>query len=95
MLRLTPNIDHAMSEFFTRLQTLPADERFAIVEAIKCGIRHETIAEIPDVLLSVDPALAALWGQWYEQLSVEAWRAVLMTVFKPCVRDASVTGDMG
>jgi hypothetical protein len=70
-----------MSDFFTRLQTLPADERFAIVEAIKCGIRHDTVAVILDVLLSIDPVLAALWGQWQETLSVEAWAAVLKTVF--------------
>jgi hypothetical protein len=70
-----------MSAFFIRLQTLPADERSAIVEAIKCGIRHDTVAEIPDALLSVDAVLAALWGQWQETLSVEAWAAVLKTVF--------------
>jgi hypothetical protein len=81
MLRLTPNIDHTMSDFFIRLQTLPADERFAIVEAIKCGIRHDTVAEIFSALLSVDPVLAGLWGRWYETLTTEAWQAVLRTVF--------------
>lgn len=35
------------------------------------------------MLLSVDPVLAALWGQWQEQetLRVEARAAVLKTVF--------------
>jgi len=81
VLRLNPEIDHTMSEFFIRLETLPAHERFAIVEAIKCGVRHDTLAEIPDVLLSIDPVLAALWGQWRETLGIEAWAAVLKTVF--------------
>jgi hypothetical protein len=81
MLRLTPKIDHTMCDFFTRLQTLPADERFAIMEAIKCGVRHDTVAEIPAALLSVDAVLAALWGQWQDALSMEAWAAVLKTVF--------------
>ena len=70
-----------MAEWFARLGTLPVCEQQAIREAIKCGIWHGTIAEIPDALLSVDPVLAALWGQWSETLSVEAWAAVLKTVF--------------
>ncbi|MGD0791812.1 MAG: hypothetical protein ABR920_08585 [Terriglobales bacterium] len=70
-----------MAEWFARLQTLPPGEQQAIREAIKCGVRHDTVAEIPDALLSADPILAALWGQWQETLSVEAWAAVLKTVF--------------
>ncbi len=81
MLRLNQTIDRTMSEFFIRLETLPAYERLAIVEAIKCGVRHDTVAEISDALLSVDPVLAALWGEWRETLSGEAWAAVLKTVF--------------
>jgi hypothetical protein len=81
MLRLNSKIDCAMAEWFAHLGTLPVCEQQAIREAIKCGVRHETIAEIPDALLSVDPVLAALWGQWHEMLSVEAWAAVLKTVF--------------
>ena len=81
MLRLNSNIDHTMAEWFTRLRSLPVYEQQAIGEAIKCGIRHGTIAEIPDALLSVDPVLAALWGRWNETLSAEAWAAVLKTVF--------------
>ena len=70
-----------MCEWFSRLGTLPVGEQQAIREAIKCAIRHETIAGIPAALLSVDPVLAALWGQWNEVLSMEAWAAVLKTVF--------------
>lgn len=81
MLRLTPDIDRAASEFFIRLQTLLADERFAIVEAIKCGVRHGTVAEISDALYSVDPILAALFGEWQDSLNADAWAAVLKTVF--------------
>jgi hypothetical protein len=81
MLRLNSKIDRAMSEWFARLGTLTVCEQQAIRAAIKCGIRHGNIAEIPDALLSVDPVLAALWGQWNELLSVEAWAAVLKTVF--------------
>ena len=81
MLRLNSNIDHTMAEWFARLQTLPSCDQQAIREAIKCGVRHDTVAEIPDTLLTVDPVLAALWGQWQETLSVEAWAAVLKTVF--------------
>ena len=81
MLRLNSNIDRTMAEWFARLQTLPPCEQQAICEAIKCGVRHDTVAEIPDALLTVDPVLAALWGQWQEMLSGEAWAAVLRTVF--------------
>lgn len=81
MLRLNSKIDCTMGEWFARLQTLPACEQQAIREAIKCGIRHDTVAEIPDALLSVDPVLAALWGQWQAMLTFEAWAAVLKTVF--------------
>jgi hypothetical protein len=81
MLRLNPNIDHAMAEWFCRLRPLPPREQQAICEAIKCGIRHDTVAEIPDALLTVDPVLAALWGEWQETLGGEAWAAVLTTVF--------------
>ena len=81
MLRLNSKIDLAMAQWFAHLKTLPARERQAIREAIKCDIRHGTVVEIPDVLLSVDPVLAALWGQWNEMLIVEAWAAVLATVF--------------
>ena len=81
-MRLNEAIDRTVHEFFTRLDTLPACERSAVVEMIKCGIRYDTVAEIPDALLSVDPVLAALWGQWRETLGVEAWAAVLKTIFK-------------
>jgi hypothetical protein len=81
MLRLNSKIDRAMVEWFGHFGTLPVSEQQAIREAIKCGIQHGTIAEIPDALLSVDPVLAALWGQWNELLRVEAWAAVLKTVF--------------
>lgn len=62
MLRLNSRIDHTMAEWFARLQTFPTYEQQAIREAIKCGIRRDTVAEIPDALLSVDPVLAALWS---------------------------------
>jgi hypothetical protein len=81
MLRLNSNIDRTMAEWLARLQTLPPCEQQAIREAIKCGVRHDTVAEIPDALLTIDPVLAALWGQWRETLGVEAWAAVLKTVF--------------
>ena len=80
MLRLTPSIDHDAAEWFARLQTLPPEEQCAIRAAIICGIRTETIAEVPDVLLAIDPVLAALWGRWQETLSTAAWRAVIVTV---------------
>ena len=82
LLRLNEAIDHAAHEFFTRLGTLPACDRCTVMEGIKCSIRHDTVAEIPDALRSVDPALAALWGQWRETLGVEVWAAVLKTIFK-------------
>ena len=81
MLRLNSKIDHTMAEWFARLQTLSTCDQQAIREAINCGIRHDAVAEIPDALSSVDPVLAALWGQCSEKLSVEAWAAVLKTVF--------------
>jgi hypothetical protein len=81
VLQLNPEIDHTMNEFFKRLDTHPAQDRSAIMAAIKCGVRHRAVAEITDALLSVDPVLAALWGQWRETLGIQAWGAVLKTVF--------------
>ena len=81
MLRLNPNIDHAMAEFFQRLRLLPPREQYAILEAIKCGCTRDLIAEIFDTLLAIDPVLAGLWSLWRETLGVEAWAAVLRLTF--------------
>ncbi len=81
MLRLNDTIDHAMDDWFARLRTLPAIEQHAIVEAVKIGIRCDTVDEIGPALLTLDPVLAGLWGAWREILDAEAWTATLRTVF--------------
>jgi hypothetical protein len=81
MLRLTPTIDRAQCEFFSRLRSLPSREQRAIVEAIKCGCTRDLIAEIFDTLLAIDPVLAGLWSVWREALAVDAWAAVLKLAF--------------
>ncbi|HLM81159.1 MAG TPA: hypothetical protein VK302_11055 [Terriglobales bacterium] len=81
MLRLTPNIDHAQAEFFSRLRTLPTKEQEVIHAAILCGAQRDLIEEIPDVLMTIDPVLCGLWAQWQETLSTEAWRAVVRLAF--------------
>ena len=62
MLRLNSKIDCTMGEWFARLQTLPACEQQAIREAIKCGIRHDTVAEIPDALFVRGPGSRGTLG---------------------------------
>jgi hypothetical protein len=81
MLRLTPTIDRAQCEFFTRLRTLPPREQHAIVDAVKCGCTRDLIVEIPDVLLAIDPVICGLWSLWREALDTEAWKAVLRLTF--------------
>jgi hypothetical protein len=98
MLRLNSNIDHTMSEWFARLQTLPPHERHAVTEAIRWGIAHDQIPDIPEALLEADPVLFALWTQWRETLEAEAWRAVIVTVFeapedKLCRLSAAVAAE--
>lgn len=81
MLRLTTQIDAAMDEWFARLRTLPAFDQHAIVEAVKVGIRCDTVDEIGPALLPLDPILAGLWVAWQEALDAAAWLATLQTVF--------------
>ncbi|MGA8150892.1 MAG: hypothetical protein WB952_08080 [Terriglobales bacterium] len=78
---ISPAIDAAQAEWFARLRTLPPEDAQAVLEAVQCGARHGTHAEIPDALLSVDPILAGLWGAWRDTLEAEAWAAVVRLVF--------------
>jgi hypothetical protein len=82
MLRLNSNIDRTMAEWFARLRTLPPREQHAVTEAIRWGIAHDQIPDIPEALLEANPVLFGLWSQWREALETEAWRAVIVTVFE-------------
>lgn len=81
MLRLTPTIDHAQAEFFSRLRTLPTKEQEVIHAAILCGAQRDLIEEIPDVLMTLDPVLCGLWAEWQHTVAEGSWRAVTRLVF--------------
>jgi hypothetical protein len=79
--RFNAAIDRAQHLYAVKLCFMTEDERYAIDEAIKVGIRHGGIDEISATLCDLDPALCNMWLGWKATVEAEAWRAILTTVF--------------